>query len=57
MDLPKKGSTEVRTRISGFKVQCTNRYTMEPCAANASTQVYLLKGHDIIKFNSHVSSH
>jgi len=26
----KKGSTEIWTRIAGFKVQSANRYTIEP---------------------------
>ena len=26
----KRGPTEIRTRINGFKVQCANRYTIGP---------------------------
>ena len=26
----KRGSTEIRTRINGFKVRCAHRYTIEP---------------------------
>ena len=28
--LKKRGPTEIRTRINGFKVQCANRYTIGP---------------------------
>ena len=29
-NLKKRGPTEIRTRINGFKVQCANRYTIGP---------------------------
>ena len=28
--IKKRGPTEIRTRINGFKVQCANRYTIGP---------------------------
>ena len=28
--MKKKGPTEIRTRINGFKVRCDNRYTIGP---------------------------
>ena len=29
-NLKKRGPTEIRTRINGFKVHCANRYTIGP---------------------------
>ena len=28
--IKKRGPTEIRTRINGFKIQCANRYTIGP---------------------------
>ena len=36
----KRGPTEIRTRINGFKVQCANRYTIGPI--NISIILYYL---------------
>ena len=30
IEIKKRGPTEIRTRINGFKVQCANRYTIGP---------------------------
>lgn len=35
------GSTEIWTRIAGFKVQSANRYTIEPTALVMPFQIYL----------------
>ena len=44
----KRGPTEIRTRINGFKVQCANRYTIGPINILI---FFLFIIHNILKYN------
>ena len=37
-----QGSTEIWTRIAGFKVQSANRYTIEPIRFNTSYILFIV---------------
>ncbi len=39
------GSTEIRTRIAGFKVQSANHYTIEPLALKPKVKMLAFPAH------------